>query len=97
MHYRGTFCLGLLATALLATASSAQVVDFGKYPAFKGQWGRPAGNPNNWLLLAGPPPYTPEYQQKYAAIQDDLKNGGTRKLALHLLHPAGNAGNDESL
>jgi len=76
MRYRGAFCAGLLASTLLATASSAQIVDFGKYPAFKGQWGRGAGNPNNWVQLAGLPPYTPEYKKKYDAIQEDLKNGG---------------------
>ena len=52
----------LLATALLATPVIAQVVDFGKYPNFKGQWDR-VGPPNNWRQLAGPPPLTPEYQK----------------------------------
>src|SRR3982074_3514517 len=52
----------LLAAALLATPVVAQVVDFGKYPNFKGQWDR-VGPPNNWRQLAGPPPLTPEYQK----------------------------------
>ena len=40
MRYRGSMCAVALATALLATPSAAQVVDFGKYPDFKGQWVR---------------------------------------------------------
>jgi hypothetical protein len=64
-----------LASALFATQAAAQVVDFGKYPAFKGQWFR-TGPPNNWHQVAGLPPYTPEAQKKWEAIQDDLKTGG---------------------
>jgi len=45
-------------------AASAQVVDFGKYPDFKGQWDR-TGPPNNWRQTAGPPPLTPEYQKVF--------------------------------
>src|SRR3954451_20269227 len=52
----------LLATALLAAPAIAQVVDFGKYPNFKGQWDR-VGPPNNWRQLAGPAPLKPEYQK----------------------------------
>ena len=51
MSYRSSICAVALAAALLATPSAAQVVDFGKYPDFKGQWVRAAGNPNNWLRL----------------------------------------------
>src|SRR5258707_12023373 len=64
-----------VATVLLATPSAAQVVDFGKYPNFKGQWVR-TGNPNNWIALAGQPPLTPEYQKMWEGIQADLKAGG---------------------
>ena len=76
MRYRSSIYAVALAPALLATPSTAQVVDFGKYPAFKGQWSRVGGNPNNWRQLAGPPPYTPDYQKKFDAIQADLKGGG---------------------
>ena len=64
MSYRSSICAFALAAALLATPSAAQVVDFGKYPNFKGQWVR-TGNPNNWSALAGPPPLTPEYQKVF--------------------------------
>ncbi|HWF96808.1 MAG TPA: hypothetical protein VG291_17780 [Xanthobacteraceae bacterium] len=59
MRYRISMGAAALATALLAAPSLAQVVDFGKYPAFVGQWGR-TGPPNNWRQLAGPPPLTAE-------------------------------------
>jgi hypothetical protein len=75
MRYGRSICAVALATALLATPSAAQVVDFGKYPDFKGQWAR-TGNPNNWRQLAGPPPLTPEYQKIFEDIQADLKAGG---------------------
>jgi hypothetical protein len=63
-----------LTAALSATPSLAQVVDYGKYPAFMGQWAR-TGPPNNWRLLAGPPPLTPEYQKVYAASQAEVQAG----------------------
>jgi hypothetical protein len=64
-----------LATALLAGPSSfAQVVDFGKYPAFMGQWER-RGPPNNWHQVAGEPPLTPEYQKVLAASEAEVKAG----------------------
>jgi hypothetical protein len=47
MNYRRLFCF-VATGALLSTTATAQVVDFGKYPNFSGQWSRPAGNPNNW-------------------------------------------------
>jgi hypothetical protein len=61
--------------ALFTVHSSAQVVDFGKYPDFKGQWVR-TGPPNNWLQVAGPPPLTPEYQKVFADITADFEAGG---------------------
>jgi hypothetical protein len=61
MSYRISICAVALAMALFAAPSGAEVVDFGKYPNFKGQWVR-TGNPNNWIALAGQPPLTPEYQ-----------------------------------
>jgi hypothetical protein len=79
MFYRSSICAVALAAALLATPSAAQVVDFGKYPDFKGQWVR-TGNPNNWRELAGPPPLTPEYQKIFEAITADLKSGGPGNL-----------------
>ena len=59
MRYPASTCAVALATALLATSAIAQVVDFNKYPDFRGQWDR-TGPPNNWRQLAGPPPLTPE-------------------------------------
>src|SRR5262245_51114142 len=49
MRYRGSICGIALATALLAAPAVAEVVDFGKYPDFKGQWIRAGGTPNNWI------------------------------------------------
>jgi hypothetical protein len=74
MHYRSPMCAVALTTALLATPSLAQVVDYGKYPAFMGQWTR-TGPPNNWRQVAGPPPLTPEYQKVFAASQAEVRSG----------------------
>jgi hypothetical protein len=74
MRYRISMCAAALATALSAAPSLAQVVDFGKYPAFVGQWGR-IGQPNNWRQLAGPPPLTPEYQKVLAASEAEVRAG----------------------
>ena len=69
-------CTIALASALLATPSVAQIVDFGKYPNLKGQWLRPFSdaNPNNWIRLGGQPPLTPEYQKVWDAIKADLES-----------------------
>jgi hypothetical protein len=75
MHYRRLVCFVALMGALLSTAATPQVVDFGRYPNFSGQWSRPAGNPNNWRQVAGPPPYTPEGEKKFADIQEIAKQG----------------------
>jgi hypothetical protein len=64
MHYPTLTSAVALATALLVAPVSAQVVDYGKYPDFKGAWDR-VGPPNNWRQLGGPPPLTPEYQKVY--------------------------------
>ncbi len=88
MNYRNAICAVALATALVATPSAAQVVDFGKYPNFKGQWVR-TGNPNNWIALAGPPPLTPEYQKIFEDIQADLKAGGSGNWPSTFCVPAG--------
>jgi hypothetical protein len=88
MLYRSSICAVALAGALLATPSVAQVVDFGKYPDFKGQWVR-VGNPNNWRLLAGPAPLTPEYQKIFDDIQADLKAGGPGNWPSTFCVPAG--------
>jgi hypothetical protein len=88
MFCRSSICTVALAAALLATPSAAQVVDFGKYPDFKGQWVR-TGNPNNWLALAGPPPLTPEYQKIFEAIQADLASGGPGNWPSTFCTPAG--------
>jgi hypothetical protein len=78
----------LLAAPLLATPAAAQVVDFGKYPNFKGQWVR-TGNPNNWIALAGPPPLTPEYEKIWDGIKADLKTGGPGNWPSTFCIPAG--------
>ncbi len=75
MNYRSLSCCVALTGALLSTAATAQVSDSGKYPNFSGQWSRPNGNPNNWRQVAGPPPYTPEAEKKFAEIQAISKGG----------------------
>jgi hypothetical protein len=93
MRYRKSIWAAALATVLLATPSLAtrsfaQVVDFGKYPNFKGQWVRD-GNPNNWRPLAGPAPLTPEYQKRFETITQDLKDGGPGNWPSTFCIPAG--------
>jgi hypothetical protein len=88
MRYRSSICAVALAAAVLATPSAAEVVDFGKYPDFKGQWAR-TGNPNNWRALAGPAPLTPEYQKIFADIQADVKAGGAGNWPSTFCIPAG--------
>src|SRR5258705_12373455 len=78
-----------LVAALLATPCAAQVVDFGKYPDFKGQWIRGPGNPNNWRQLAGPAPLTPEYQKIFEDITADMKAGGPGNWPSTFCIPAG--------
>src|SRR6266853_5109337 len=89
MSYRSLICAVALATALFATPSVAQVVDFGKYPDFKGQWVRAGGTPNNWIALAGPPPLTPEYQKIFEDITANLKAGGPGNWPSTFCIPAG--------
>src|SRR5262245_64938211 len=74
MRYPASTCAVALATGLLATSAIAQVVDFSKYPDFKGQWDR-TGPPNNWRQLGGPPPLTPEYQKVFDASVADQRAG----------------------
>jgi len=88
MRYQSSIWAVALAAAVLASPSAAQVVDFGKYPDFKGQWAR-TGNPNNWHALAGPAPLTPEYQKVFADIQADLKAGGAGNWPSTFCIPAG--------
>ena len=89
MNYRSSIYAAALASALLATPSAAQVVDFGKYPDFKGQWVRPPGTPNNWIPLAGQPPLTPEYQKVWNEIKADLQAGGPGNWPSTFCIPAG--------
>src|SRR5262249_62327503 len=98
---RGLMYAAAFAVALLATPSAAQVVDYGKYPNFKGQWIRGPGSPNNWIPLAGQPPLTPEYKKIWDDITADLKAGGPGNwpstfciparmpAVMSLYHPAG--------
>jgi hypothetical protein len=88
MSMRYSISAALLAVALAATPAAAQVVDFTKYPNFKGQWVR-VGNPNNWIPLAGQPPLTPEYQKVFADITQDLKEGGPGNWPSTFCVPAG--------
>jgi hypothetical protein len=88
MPDRSLFCAAVMALALIATPAAAQVVDFGKYPDFRGQWVR-TGNPNNWRELAGPAPLTPEYQKVFEAIQADLASGGPGNWPSTFCVPAG--------
>jgi hypothetical protein len=92
MRYRSSIwaaaMAATLAAPLLAAPAAAQVVDFGKYPDFKGQWVR-TGNPNNWRELAGPAPLTPEYQKVFDDIQADLKSGGPGNWPSTFCTPAG--------
>jgi hypothetical protein len=85
---RGLFGTAALAAALMLTPAAAQVVDFAKYPNFKGQWVR-EGNPNNWQALGGPPPLTPEYQKIWDGIKADLKSGGPGNWPSTFCTPAG--------
>ncbi len=74
MRYRDSLCAAAFAATLAATPAVAQVVDFGKYPKLVGQWSR-TGPPNNWRQVAGPPPFTPEYQAKFDGYQEEVKAG----------------------
>ena len=75
MNCRSSLGAAVVLAAAFAIPAVAEVIDYGKYPAFKGQWFR-TGGPNNWRQVAGLPPYKPEGQKKWEAIQTDLKNGG---------------------
>src|SRR4051794_39382399 len=88
MSYRNSMWAAALATVLSATPSIAQVVDFGKYPDFKGQWVR-EGNPNNWRALAGPAPLTPEYQKRFEEITAEFLAGGAGNWPSTFCIPAG--------
>jgi hypothetical protein len=89
MRRRSSILAAALAATLLATPGVAQVVDFGKYPNFKGQWARLPGNPNNWIPLAGPPPLTPEYHKVWQDNQADVKGGGPGNWPPTFCIPAG--------
>jgi hypothetical protein len=88
MRYVSPISALAFAAALLAQPAAAQVIDFGKYPNFRGQWVR-TGNPNNWRELAGPAPLTPEYQKIFEDIQADLKAGGPGNWPSTFCVPAG--------
>jgi hypothetical protein len=87
MRTRSSIC-AIAFAATLAMPALGQVVDFGKYPNFKGQWVR-TGNPNNWQQLGGPPPLTPEYQKIWADITADLQAGGPGNWPSTFCIPAG--------
>ena len=87
MRTRSSIC-AIAFAAMLTMPALGQVVDFGKYPNFKGQWVR-TGNPNNWQQLGGPPPLTPEYQKIWADITADLQAGGPGNWPSTFCIPAG--------
>jgi hypothetical protein len=89
LRKQGLMYAAAFAVALLATPSTAQVVDYGKYPNFKGQWVRGPGSPNNWIPLAGQPPLTPEYKKIWDGITADLKAGGPGNWPSTFCIPAG--------
>jgi len=83
---RSSIAVIALAAGLLALPAGAQVVDFGKYPDWKGQWIRPVVGP----FTFGPPwdlskpeargqqaPLTVEYQAIFEANLADQEAGGT--------------------
>jgi hypothetical protein len=86
---QGLFYAAAFAAALMAMPATAQVVDYGKYPNFKGQWVRGPGSPNNWIPLAGQPPLTPEYKKIWDGITEDLKAGGPGNWPSTFCIPAG--------
>lgn len=89
MPVRSPICALAMIAALLAVPATAQVVDFGKYPDFRGQWARTTGSPNNWIPIGGPPPLTPEYEKVFDAIKADIKTGGAGNWAPTFCIPAG--------
>lgn len=71
----------LTAAPLWTSTAGAQIVDFGKYPDFSGQWKRPQGVGIQWdqskrFGRAQQPPLTPEYQARYEASLADQALGG---------------------
>src|SRR5262249_31152711 len=74
MRYPASISAVALAIALLASPAAAQVIDFGKYPDFKGRWDR-VGPPNNWRQLGGEPPLKPEYKKMWEASIAEQKSG----------------------
>ena len=89
LRKQGLMYVAAFAVALLATPAAAQVVDYGKYPNFKGQWVRGPGSPNNWIPLAGQPPLTPEYKKIWDAITANLNAGGPGNWPSTFCIPAG--------
>jgi len=75
-----TTALATSLATLLAPTAHAQIVDFGKYPDFSGQWKRPAGVGVQWdqtkPLGKQQAPLTPEYQARYEANLKDQAAGG---------------------
>ena len=76
-----TAALGAALAAFSASTAPAQVVDFGKYPDFSGQWKRPPGAGIQWdqtkpFGRRQEPPLTPEYRTRYEASLADQALGG---------------------
>ena len=71
-----------VAAMLWATAAPAQIMDYGKYPDWAGQWrrmpdgGPPRYDPSKKGGLAQEAPLKPEYQAKLVASLKDQEDGG---------------------
>jgi len=86
MQHRDSISTVALATALVATLwtadASAQIMDYGKYPDWAGQWrrapdgGPPRYDPSKKNGLAQEAPLKPEYQAKLIASLKDQEDGG---------------------
>jgi hypothetical protein len=87
-----------LALAIWTAPSSAQVIDLGKYPDFKGQWrravvpgavGQPPHDPSKPPGRGQGAPLTPEYQAIFEANLADQAAGGHGMDTTHVCTPNG--------
>src|SRR6266481_393575 len=84
MRFQDLIFTAALGTALAmcgVSTAGAQIVDFGKYPDFSGQWKRPPGAGIQWDQTKRPgltqqAPLIPEYQKIFEASIADQALGG---------------------
>jgi hypothetical protein len=84
MRFQDLIFTAALGTALAmcgVSTAGAQIVDFGKYPDFSGQWKRPPGAGIQWdqtkpFGRRQEAPLTPEYQARYEVNLADQAQGG---------------------